>query len=66
MHSNALTMTHARRLIVARHQDGRPQAHIAKAMGISRNRMKKWLDRCHRREKQDWATRPHAHTLRQY
>jgi transposase InsO family protein len=44
-HSNACTTTHARRLIVARHQAGWPQAHIAKAMGISRNCVKKWLDR---------------------
>jgi transposase InsO family protein len=32
-------------LIVQRHQAGWPQAHIAKAMGISRKCVKTWLDR---------------------
>ena len=35
-HANAATTVHGRRLIVERHHDGWPQAHIAKAMGISR------------------------------
>jgi transposase InsO family protein len=34
-----------RLLIVQRHRAGWPQAHIAKAMGISRRCVKKWLDR---------------------
>lgn len=44
-HRNARTTFQARRLIVRRRQAGWPQAHIAKAMGISRKCVKKWLDR---------------------
>jgi hypothetical protein len=36
---------HGRLLIVQRHRDGWPQAHIAAAMGISRKCVKTWIDR---------------------
>jgi transposase InsO family protein len=44
-HRNARTTFQGRVLIVQRHRAGWPQAHIAKAMGISRKCVKKWLDR---------------------
>jgi transposase InsO family protein len=44
-HRNARTTFQGRLLIVQRHRAGWPQAHIAKAMGISRKCVKKWLDR---------------------
>jgi len=44
-HRNARTTFQGRLLIVQRHQAGWPQAHIAKAMGISRNCVMKWLAR---------------------
>jgi transposase InsO family protein len=45
-HRNALTTFEGRRLIVRRHRvEKMPQAHIARAMGISRRCVKKWLDR---------------------
>jgi transposase InsO family protein len=44
-HRNALTTPAGRLLIVERHAAKWPQAHIAKAMGISRQCVKKWLDR---------------------
>jgi transposase InsO family protein len=44
-HRNARTTVQGRLLIVQRHRAGWPQAHIAKAMGISRKCVKKWLDR---------------------
>ena len=44
-HRNARTTFHGRLLIVQRHRAGWPQAHIAKAMGISRKCVKKWIDR---------------------
>jgi transposase InsO family protein len=44
-HGNARTLFHGRLLIVQRHQAGWPQAHIAKAMGVSRKCVKTWLDR---------------------
>jgi len=44
-HRNARTTFQGRLLIVQRHQAGWPQAHIAKAMGISRKCVKKWIDR---------------------
>jgi len=34
-----------RRLIVQRHQAGWKQAHIASAMGVSRECVKTWIDR---------------------
>ena len=44
-HRNARTTFQGRLLIVQRHASGWAQAHIAKAMGISRKCVKTWLDR---------------------
>jgi transposase InsO family protein len=44
-HRNARTTLHGRLLIVERHAAGWPQAHIAKAMGISRGCVAKWIAR---------------------
>jgi transposase InsO family protein len=44
-HANARTTLHGRLLIVERRRAGWPQAHIAKAMGVSRKCVKTWLDR---------------------
>jgi transposase InsO family protein len=44
-HANARTTVQGRLLIVERAAAGWPQAHIAKAMGISRKCVKTWLDR---------------------
>ena len=44
-HRNARTTFQGRLLIVERHRAGWPQAHIAKAMGISRRCVAKWIDR---------------------
>ena len=44
-HRNARTTFQGRLLIVQRREAGWKQAHIAKAMGISRKCVKKWLDR---------------------
>jgi transposase InsO family protein len=61
-HRNARTTFQGRLLIVQRHRAGWPQAHIAKAMGISRKCVKKWLDR-HEAEGEaglhDRSSRPH-------
>jgi transposase InsO family protein len=44
-HRNARTTFHGRLLIVERHRQGWAQAHIAKAMGISRKCVGKWISR---------------------
>jgi transposase InsO family protein len=44
-HGNARTSSYGRLLIVERHRAGWPQAHIAKAMGVSRKCVKTWIDR---------------------
>jgi len=44
-HANARTTVQGRLLIVERAAAGWPQAHIAKAMGVSRKCVKTWLDR---------------------
>src|SRR5688572_11319157 len=44
-HGSARTSLYGRRLIVERHQAGWPQAHIARAMGVSRKCVKTWVDR---------------------
>ena len=44
-HRNARTTVQGRLLIVQRYGAGWKQAHIAKAMGISRKCVKKWIDR---------------------
>ena len=43
-HGSARLTVHGRRLIVQRHQDGWPKAHIAAAMGISRKCVKTWVE----------------------
>jgi transposase InsO family protein len=44
-HANARTTFHGRLLIVQRYRAGMPQAHIAKAMGISRKCVRTWINR---------------------
>jgi transposase InsO family protein len=44
-HRNARTTVHGRKLIVARHQAGWRQAHIAAAMGVSRTCVRTWITR---------------------
>ena len=44
-HRNARLTVHGRRLIVHRHQQGWKQAHIATAMGVSRQCVGKWIGR---------------------
>ncbi|MCE4265368.1 IS481 family transposase [Rhodococcus globerulus] len=44
-HRNVRTTVHGRSLIVERHRQGWPQAHIASAMGVSRKCVKTWIDR---------------------
>jgi transposase InsO family protein len=65
-HRNARTTFQGRLLIVQRHRGGMPQAHIAKAMGISRKCVKTWLDRYAAEGEaglRDRSSRPH-HTPR--
>ena len=62
-HRNARTTVQGRLLIVQRHQQGWPQAHIARAMGISRRCVAKWLDRFRAEGLpglQDRSSRPHS------
>jgi transposase InsO family protein len=61
-HANARTTVQGRRLIVARYQAGWPQSHIAKAMGISRRCVGKWINRYATEGDpglQDRSSRPH-------
>ncbi len=62
-HANARTTLKGRLLIVERHQAGWPQSHIAKAMGISRRCVRKWIQR-HACEGEaglrDRSSRPHS------
>ncbi|MEO6412233.1 MAG: IS481 family transposase [Pedococcus sp.] len=44
-HGNARLTFHGRLLIVQRHRQGWKQAHIAKAMGVSRKCVKTWIER---------------------
>lgn len=62
-HRNARTTVHGRSLIVARHQQGWPQAHIAAAMGVSRKCVKTWIDRYAAEGEsglRDRSSRPHT------
>ena len=62
-HANARTTVLGRLLIVERHRADWPQAHIARAMGISRKCVKNWLDRYAAEGEAGLATRssrPHA------
>jgi transposase InsO family protein len=58
---------HGRLLIVERHQAGWPQAHIAKAMGVSRKCVKTWIERFAAEGLAglaDRSSRPHSTPLR--
>jgi transposase InsO family protein len=62
-HRNARTTVQGRLLIVQRRRAGWKQAHIAKAMGISRQCVKKWLDRYATEGEaglRDRSSRPHS------
>jgi transposase InsO family protein len=62
-HRNARTTFQGRLLIVQRRRAGWKQAHIAKAMGISRKCVKKWLDRFEAEGEaglRDRPSRPHS------
>jgi transposase InsO family protein len=66
-HRNARTTFHGRLLIVQRRQQGQRPAHIAKAMGISRQCVRKWLDRYAAEGEaglQDRSSRPHTSPAR--
>jgi transposase len=66
-HRNARTTLHGRRLIVERHQAGWPQAHIAKAMGISRKCVATWVGRFETEGEaglEDRSSRPHSCSTR--
>ena len=66
-HANARTTFQGRLLIVQRYQAGWPQAHIAKAMGISRKTVKTWLDRYEVQGEaglRDRSSRPHTSPTR--
>src|SRR3954449_6515988 len=66
-HGNARTTSHGRLLIVQRHQAGWPQAHIAKAMGVSRKCVKTWIDRYATEGEAglaDRSSRPHSSPTR--
>jgi transposase InsO family protein len=62
-HRNARTTFQGRLLIVQRSRAGWPQAHIAAAMGISRNCVNKWLNRYAAEGEaglHDRSSRPHS------
>jgi transposase InsO family protein len=62
-HGNARTSLYGRQLIVERHEAGWPQAHIAKAMGVSRKCVKTWIDRYAAEGEaglEDRSSRPHS------
>ena len=48
MHANARTNLHCRRLLISRIQQGRPIAHVARELGISRQTAYKWWGRWRR------------------
>ena len=48
MHANARLNLHGRRLLIARIQQGRPVAHVADELGISRQTAYKWWGRWRR------------------
>lgn len=62
-HRNARTTFQGRLLIIDRHRAGWPQAHIAKAMGISRRCVAKWISRFESEGEAglaDRSSRPHS------
>jgi transposase InsO family protein len=66
-HGNARTTVHGRKLIVARHQAGWRQAHIAVAMGISRKCVRTWIARYAAEGEaglDDRSSRPHTSPTR--
>jgi transposase InsO family protein len=66
-HGNARTTVHGRKLIVARHQAGWRQAHIAAAMGISRKCVGTWIARFAAEGEaglEDRSSRPHTSPTR--
>lgn len=66
-HRNARTTVQGRLLIVERHKAKWKQAHIAKAMGISRKCVGKWLDRYAAEGEaglEDRPSRPHSSPTR--
>ena len=66
-HRNARTTVQGRLLIVERHRAGWKQAHIAAAMGISRQCVRKWLDRYAAEGEaglRDRSSRPHTSPAR--
>ncbi len=66
-HGSARTTVHGRLLIVQRYQAGWAQAHIARAMGVSRKCVKTWIDRYAEEGEdglRDRSSRPHASPTR--
>jgi transposase-like protein len=62
-HRNARLTVHGRRLLVERVQAGRPVAHVAAEMGISRPTAHKWVNRWRQEGQaglQDRPSRPHS------
>jgi transposase InsO family protein len=62
-HGSARTTFHGRLLIVQRFEDGWKQAHIASAMGVSRQCVKRWIDRFAEHGEDglhDRSSRPHS------
>jgi transposase len=62
-HGNARTTVHGRLLMVRRHQAGKPKAHIAAAMGISRKCVATWISRYvseGEADLHDRSSRPHT------
>jgi transposase InsO family protein len=62
-HGSARLTVYGRLLIVQRHQQGWPQAHIAAAMGVSRKCVKTWIERYAAEGESGLVTRssrPHA------
>ena len=58
MHANARLTVHGRRLLIDRIQQGRPIAHVADEMGISRQTAYKWWGRWRRFGNAGLADRP--------
>jgi transposase InsO family protein len=66
-HGNARLTVHGRLLIVQRHRDGWPKAHIAAAMGVSRKCVRVWIDRFETEGEaglRDRSSRPHRSPTR--
>ena len=62
-HRNARLTPHGRRLLVERVQAGQPIAHVAKAMGVSRQCAHRWINRFNNdgdTELEDRSSRPHS------